>query len=45
MSRAPAARTGNVVRFAAAGLATGLLALLFEDDRVVWNGEFVFALL
>lgn len=38
-------RTGNVVQFAAAGLATGLLALPFEDNRVVWSGEFVFALL
>jgi drug/metabolite transporter (DMT)-like permease len=38
-------RTGNVVQFAAAGLATGLLALLFEDNRIVWSGEFVFALL
>jgi drug/metabolite transporter (DMT)-like permease len=38
-------RTGNVVQFAASGLATGLLALLVEDHRVVWSGEFVFALL
>lgn len=38
-------RTGNVVQFAAAGLATGLLALLVEDNRIVWSGEFVFALL
>jgi drug/metabolite transporter (DMT)-like permease len=38
-------RTGNVVQFAAAGLATGLLALPFEDNRIVWSGEFVFALL
>jgi drug/metabolite transporter (DMT)-like permease len=38
-------RTGNVVQFAASGLATGLLALLFEDNRIVWSGEFVFALL
>jgi drug/metabolite transporter (DMT)-like permease len=38
-------RTGNVVQFAASGLATGLLALLLEDDRIVWSGEFVFALL
>jgi drug/metabolite transporter (DMT)-like permease len=38
-------RTGNVVQFAASGLAMGLLALLFEDNRIVWSGEFVFALL
>ena len=38
-------RTGNVVQFAASGLATGLLALLSEDNRIVWSGEFVFALL
>jgi drug/metabolite transporter (DMT)-like permease len=38
-------RTGNIVQFAASGLATGLLALLFEDNRIVWSGEFVFALL
>jgi drug/metabolite transporter (DMT)-like permease len=38
-------RTGNVVQFAASGFATGLLALLFEDNRIVWSGEFVFALL
>ena len=38
-------RTGNVVQYAAAGLATGLPALLFEDHRIVWSGEFVFALM
>jgi drug/metabolite transporter (DMT)-like permease len=38
-------RTGNVVQFAASGLATGLLALFFEDSRIVWSGEFLFALL
>jgi drug/metabolite transporter (DMT)-like permease len=38
-------RTGNVIQFAASGLATGLLALLVEDNRIVWSGEFVFALL
>ncbi len=37
-------RTGNVVQFAASGLATGLLALLVEDNHIVWSGEFVFAL-
>ena len=38
-------RTGNVVQFAASGLAMGLLALLSEDNRIVWSGEFVSALL
>ncbi|GAA0589891.1 DMT family transporter [Craurococcus roseus] len=38
-------RTGSVVQFAAAGLATAPLALLFEDTSVEWDGEFVFALL
>jgi drug/metabolite transporter (DMT)-like permease len=38
-------RTGNVVQFTASGLATGLLALTFEDNRIVWSGELVFALL
>jgi drug/metabolite transporter (DMT)-like permease len=38
-------RTGNVIQFAAAGLGTGLVALLLEDNRVTWSGEFVFALL
>ena len=37
-------RTGSVVQFAASGFATWLLALLFEDNRIVWSGEFVFAL-
>jgi drug/metabolite transporter (DMT)-like permease len=38
-------RTGNVVQFTAAGLATAPLALLSEGFRVSWTGEFVFALL
>ena len=38
-------RSGSVVQFAAAGLATAPLALLFEDTRIAWGGEFVFALL
>ena len=38
-------RTGNVVQFGASAVATGLLALVFEDVRdVAWTGEFVFAL-
>jgi drug/metabolite transporter (DMT)-like permease len=38
-------RTGSVVQFAAAGLATVAAAALFEDTSVDWTGEFVFALL
>jgi drug/metabolite transporter (DMT)-like permease len=38
-------RTGGVVQFTAAGLATALFAVLFEDIHVAWTGEFVFALL
>ncbi len=38
-------RTGGAVQFAAAGLATAPLALLFEDAHVAWTGEFAFALL
>jgi drug/metabolite transporter (DMT)-like permease len=38
-------RTGTAIQFAAAGLATAPLALLFEPAHVVWSGEFVFALL
>jgi drug/metabolite transporter (DMT)-like permease len=38
-------RTGNVVQFAAAALATGVPALLLEDNRIAWTGEFVLALL
>ena len=38
-------RTGTAIQFAAAGLATAPLALLFEHGRVVWSGEFLFALL
>ena len=38
-------RTGSVVQFLAAGLATAPLAFWLEDMHVDWNGEFVFALL
>jgi drug/metabolite transporter (DMT)-like permease len=38
-------RTGSAIQFATAGLTTAPLALLFEQDRVVWSGEFLFALL
>ena len=38
-------QSGNVIQFAAAGLATAVVAWLVEDGDVVWSGEFVFALL
>jgi drug/metabolite transporter (DMT)-like permease len=38
-------RTGNVVQFAASAIATGVPALLLEDNRIAWTGEFAFALL
>ena len=38
-------RTGSVVQFTAAGLATAPLAFWFEDMHVQWDAEFVFALL
>jgi drug/metabolite transporter (DMT)-like permease len=38
-------RTGSVVQFVAAGLATAPLAFWFEDMHIDWNGEFLFALL
>jgi drug/metabolite transporter (DMT)-like permease len=37
-------RSGNVIQLAAASLATGALALLLESRRIVWSGEFLFAL-
>ena len=38
-------RTGSVVQFVAAGLATTPLAFWLEDTLVDWNVEFVFALI
>jgi drug/metabolite transporter (DMT)-like permease len=38
-------RTGSVVQFAASGLVTGMLALVVEDNRIIWSGDFIFALL
>lgn len=38
-------RTGTAIQFAASGIATVPLALLLEQGRIVWSGEFVFALL
>ncbi|MCW5731378.1 MAG: DMT family transporter [Alphaproteobacteria bacterium] len=37
-------RSGNVIQFAAASLATFLLALAFETRAIVWSGEFIFAM-
>jgi len=37
-------RTGTLVQFGAAFLVTTPLALMVEDNRVAWTGEFVFAL-
>lgn len=38
-------RTGGVVQFTAACVATAPLALVFENSHIDWTGEFVFALL
>ena len=38
-------RTGSVVQFVAAALATAPFAFWLEDQTLVWSGEFVFALL
>lgn len=37
-------RSGTLIQFAAAGVFTGLLALAFEDRRVDWHPELVFAM-
>ncbi len=37
-------RSGNLIQFAAAAAATGLLALLLETREIAWTGTFVFAL-
>ncbi len=36
--------SGNLIQFAATGIAMGLLALAFETGNVAWSAEFVFAL-
>ena len=36
--------TGGVIQYAATGVATLSLALLFESMAITWTGEFVFAL-
>jgi drug/metabolite transporter (DMT)-like permease len=38
-------RTGSAIQFGAACLATAPVALLLEQGRVIWSGEFLFALL
>jgi drug/metabolite transporter (DMT)-like permease len=37
-------RSGSVIQFAASAVAMGAVALVFEDMRVAWTGEFVLAL-
>jgi len=37
-------RAGALVQFAAAFVVTGTVALIVEDNRVAWTGEFLFAL-
>jgi drug/metabolite transporter (DMT)-like permease len=37
-------RSGNMIQFAAAAAATGLLALVLETREVAWTGAFLFAL-
>lgn len=37
-------RAATAVQYAAAGVATGIVALTVETREVVWSGEFVFAL-
>jgi hypothetical protein len=38
-------RTGSVIQFMVAALATAPLAALFESTRIAWSSKFVFALL
>lgn len=37
-------RSGSVIQYTAAGLAAGLGAFVFEERRVDWTGEMIFAL-
>jgi len=37
-------RSGSVIQYTAAGLAAGLGSFLFEEQRVDWSGELIFAL-
>ncbi len=36
--------SGNLIQFAATGIAMGLLAIALESRNVIWSGEFIFAL-
>ncbi len=36
--------SGNLIQFASAGIAMGLLALALESRQVVWSAQFLFAL-
>lgn len=36
--------SGAVVQYAAAGIATGLVAAVFESNEIAWTGDFIFAL-
>ncbi len=38
-------RTSTVIQYAAAGVAMSFAAPLFESMKVVWTGEFIFALI
>ncbi len=37
-------RSGSAIQFAAAALPMAALSLIFEDGRIEWTGEFIFAL-
>ncbi|MGD1880359.1 MAG: DMT family transporter [Kiloniellaceae bacterium] len=37
-------RSGSVIQYAAAGSAAGLGSLIFEQQRIDWSGELIFAL-
>src|SRR3546814_16355571 len=37
-------RSGSVIQYTAAGLAAGLGSFLFEEQRIDWTGELIFAL-
>src|SRR3546814_15701675 len=37
-------RSGSVIQYTAAGLAAGLGSFIFEEQRIDWTGELLFAL-
>src|SRR3546814_11605072 len=37
-------RSGSVIQYTAAGLAAGLGSFIFEEQRIDWTGELIFAL-